>query len=290
MKAKQLFLLTIGIVAALIAIIGVASVLTLKDTVIVLTFDSEPPDAAAIQLTQEVLEQRIKAFAGVFDVRSGKVEYCKPNFIVTLRGHKAFSAFSEVLTEEGRVQLYLTADSKAHEAYDATGRIPQGYRPHEITHELVKLGTWGDTHKSEEAVLLREQPEMVICRVKAAHMARNGWFRAPVITIEFDEQQSRQFSELTKKHEGERLALAVEGEVFTAPEIQGEIPDGIVQIKNIVYFPKAERLYNLLRIGALPAPLKIVEIRPPAGTQPTVPPKSHEAPPIDTAVRTNACG
>jgi len=268
MKAKQLFLLTVCVVLLVVAVIGVASVLMVKETVIVLTFNGEAPDQATIDLTQKVLGERIKAFGGAYDLRSGKVEYCEPNFVVTLRGHKDFSFFGELLVKKNETRLHLAAGEEAHDALASTGRVPRGFRRHAITHELVKLGSWGETHKSQEAILLQEEPEMTFSRVKAVHMARNGWFREPVITIEFDQQQTARFAEITKNHVGERLAVCIEDEVFAAPEIQSEITDGVVQIKNIVYFPKAERLYNLLRIGALPAALKVVEIKPPPRREP----------------------
>ena len=268
MKAKHLFLLTVSIVLLIVAVIGAMSVLMVKETVIVLTFDGDTPDEAAVALTHKILAERIKAFGALCDVRSGTVEYGDPDFVITLRGHKDFSFFSELLLKENETRLYLVAGEEAHDALDSVGRVPEGFEQHTITHELLKLGSWGETHKTEEAILLRKEPEMVISRVKAVHMARNGWFREPVITIEFDERQSAEFAAVTKEHVGERLAVAIEGEVFTAPGIQGEISDGVVQIKNIVYFPKAEKLYNLLRIGALPAALKVVEIKPPPGEEP----------------------
>ncbi len=263
MKARHIFFLSVGGVTLLMMIIAAAGVFMLKETVIVLAFDAEPPDSYTISIVQNVLDERIKAFGSGLDVRSGKVEYFDERFVVTLRGHKDLSDFTEILLKRNRIYLHLAADDEAHERFEETGQLPKGFERHMVLHELIKLGSWGDTHKEEETILLRKQPEMDISRLKAVHMARNGWFRVPVITIEFDDSQADRFAQLTREHKGERLALSIEGEVFAAPEIQDEISNGIVQIKNIIYVPKAVRLYNLLRIGALPAELKVVEVRAP---------------------------
>jgi preprotein translocase subunit SecD len=268
MKAKHLFLLSLGIVSLLITAAGVASLFMIKTTVIVLAFDTAPAGDKAIELTTEVLRKRIKAFGSEQGVGAGKVQYRQPNFVVTLRGKQPLGSFSEVLLPRNDIRLHLAADAKAHETFEATGRVPEGFDRHVITHERVKLGSLDKTYKTEEVILLRKNPEMTIQRLKTVHMARQGWGQAPVITIEFDQQQALQFAELTRKHTGERLALAIEDEVFSAPTIQGEISGGVVQIRNIVYHPKARKLYELLHMGALPAPLRVVEITLPEGEQP----------------------
>ena len=268
MTAKRLFYLSVGVVTLLLTMMGTASVFMLRETVIVLAFDGEATDENAVVRTQEILQARIKAFGDPFDVRSGKVERGPDGFIVTLRGHKDLSAFSEVLLRNDETRLYLAAGDDVHKTFESTGTVPEGFSKFMITHERVRPGTWAETRKNEEAVLLHSKPRMAFSGVKAVHFAREGWFRRSVITIEFDDEQTKKFAELTRKHKGERLALSIEGEVFSAPTIQDEILNGIVQIKNIVYAKKARRLYNLLRIGALPVPLEVVKITPPgaAGT------------------------
>ncbi|NQT19007.1 MAG: hypothetical protein HQ592_04825 [Planctomycetes bacterium] len=264
MKARQFFYLSVGVVTLLMAVMGAASLFVLRETVIVMTFDGRTPRETDVARTQEILEQRIKAFGDLFDVRSGKVERCAEGFTVRLRGHKDFSDFSEVLLRHDQTRLYLAAAAAVHEAFEKSGTVPEGFSKFTILHERVRPGTWAETRKANEGVLLHERPEMVFSDVKAVHFAREGWFRRCVITIEFDDDQTKQFARLTSKHKGERLALCIEGEVFSAPVIHDEISNGIVQIRNIIYAKKAKRLYDLLRIGALPAPLKVLRITPPA--------------------------
>ena len=147
----------------------------------------------------------------------------------------------------------------AHNAAPA----PDGFQRRVIVHEYLKLGTMDVVQKSEEPILVRESPEMAIAHLKSAKFDRPGRDRLPVITIEFDPADATRFAEITEANKGRRLALVIDGEVFTAPKIQGAITGGVVQIQNIVSSNQAFRLYHLLRIGALPVPLKIARIQSP---------------------------
>ena len=271
MKAKHLFYLTVGLVLTLTAGAGVVSLLLTHDTVITLSFKGDPPPDEVIERAAQVLRDRIDAFGGSYGVRSGKVQYRAPNFIVTLRGQHSLHSFADEIVRTNAVQLHLGADQLAQEEFKRNGTLPPGYQEYTLVHERAKLGSWGETHKTKEQLLLNSQPEMTIDRPERTHLVAEGWNGEPIITIQFNHEQAGQFAQLTERYTGRKLAVAVEDEIFTAPTIQGPVTGGVVQIRNIVYYPRAERLHKLLKTGALPVSLKVVDITPPAPAEQSAP-------------------
>ncbi|MCR4917356.1 MAG: protein translocase subunit SecD [Alphaproteobacteria bacterium] len=83
----------------------------------------------------------------------------------------------------------------------------------------------------------------------------------PVVTTVFDSAGARRFSKLTTEHVGERFAIVLDGVVLSAPNIREPIPGGRGQISGGFTFQEAKELANLLRSGALPAPLQVIEER-----------------------------
>jgi len=83
----------------------------------------------------------------------------------------------------------------------------------------------------------------------------------PVVSMRFDTSGSRKFGELTSKNVGKRFAIVLDGEVISAPVIREAITGGNGQISGNFTFESASDLSVLLRAGALPAPLTILEER-----------------------------
>ncbi len=83
----------------------------------------------------------------------------------------------------------------------------------------------------------------------------------PVVTIRFDAAGARRFGDLTTENVGRRFAIVLDGRVISAPVIREPIPGGSGQISGNFTFESASDLALLLRAGALPAPLVILEER-----------------------------
>ncbi len=83
----------------------------------------------------------------------------------------------------------------------------------------------------------------------------------PVVTIRFDAAGARRFGDLTTENVGRRFAIVLDGRVISAPVIREPIPGGNAQISGNFTFDTASDLALLLRAGALPAPLVILEER-----------------------------
>lgn len=82
----------------------------------------------------------------------------------------------------------------------------------------------------------------------------------PVVSFKFDSNGAKKFAEVTKNNIGERLAVVLDNEVITAPQINGMI-SGSGIITGSFTIEGASELAMMLRSGALPAPLEVMEER-----------------------------
>jgi len=83
----------------------------------------------------------------------------------------------------------------------------------------------------------------------------------PVIDLEFDRQGARIFSKVTGYNIKKRLAIVLNDKVYTAPVIQTKIRNGRAMITGINDIEEAKIITIVLKAGALPVPLKIIEER-----------------------------
>jgi preprotein translocase subunit SecD len=83
----------------------------------------------------------------------------------------------------------------------------------------------------------------------------------PVVSFRFDSAGGRKFGDVTRDHVNELLAIVLDGKVISAPRIDEPILGGSGIIRGSFTVQEANELAILLRAGALPAPLEIVEER-----------------------------
>ena len=83
----------------------------------------------------------------------------------------------------------------------------------------------------------------------------------PVVSFRFNTFGGRKFAEVTSAHINERLAIVLDNEVISAPNIQTAITGGSGVITGNFTTKSANDLALLLRSGALPAPLEVMEER-----------------------------
>ena len=83
----------------------------------------------------------------------------------------------------------------------------------------------------------------------------------PVVTFRFDSAGAKRFGSATSKNVGKLFAIVLDRKVISAPVIREPILGGSGQISGSFSFQSAQDLALLLRAGALPAPLTILEER-----------------------------
>ena len=83
----------------------------------------------------------------------------------------------------------------------------------------------------------------------------------PVVSLSMNSEGSRTWSRVTGANVGERIAIVLDQKVHMAPSIREKIPGGRTQIEGFADLNEAKDLAIILRAGALPAPVNIIEER-----------------------------
>jgi len=98
-------------------------------------------------------------------------------------------------------------------------------------------------------------------RLKDARMGFDDRTGQPVINFRLDSKGAKQFSDITRANVGHPFAIVLDGKVLSAPIINEHIGGGSGQISGHFTTGQANDLAALLRAGALPAPLTVIEER-----------------------------
>ena len=88
-----------------------------------------------------------------------------------------------------------------------------------------------------------------------------GQFNQPQVSVRFDSRGARRFDRITAANVDKRLAIVLDKRIYSAPVIQERISGGTAVITGSFSDEEARDLAIVLRAGALPAPVKILEER-----------------------------
>ncbi len=81
----------------------------------------------------------------------------------------------------------------------------------------------------------------------------------PAVSMQMNSIGAKKWKNLTGANINRRLAIVLDNYVYTAPNVNGEIPNGSSQIMGNFSVEEAQDLANILKAGSLPAPTRIVE-------------------------------
>ncbi len=135
----------------------------------------------------------------------------------------------------------------------AEGVMEPGYKV------LSRVERDRDGKERQETVLVKRNPEMTGSGIRSAMVVR-GNLGEPQINFTLDDKGAVRFGEITREHIGQRLAIILDGELYSAPTIQSAIETGSGQITGQFSEKEAFELANVLQ-NPLRAPLEIVESR-----------------------------
>jgi len=94
--------------------------------------------------------------------------------------------------------------------------------------------------------------------LKKAELGFHQTTYQPLISLQFDDEGSKIFKELTARNVGKQLAIYIDGVLISAPVVQEEISGGRAQITGKFTIDEAKRLAQNLSAGALPVPIKLI--------------------------------
>jgi len=114
---------------------------------------------------------------------------------------------------------------------------------------------------SKNPFLLHRRTLLTGEHLTSAQVRIDSRFNEPYVSIEFDNRGARIFERITRTNVKKRLAIVLDDNVYSAPQIQERISGGQAQITGRFSMEEARDLAIVLRAGSLPAPVSIVEKR-----------------------------
>ena len=172
--------------------------------------------------------------------------------LVQLPGLDDPERIKRLLGKTAKMTFHLIDNRNSVEAAKA-GRMPPGSRL--LSSDDV------DSNGQSRMYLIRKRIMVSGDTLIDSQPSTDGRTNEPVVTFRFDTAGAKRFGLATSKNVGKLFAIVLDGKVISAPVIREPILGGSGQISGSFTFQSAQDLALLLRAGALPAPLTILEER-----------------------------
>jgi len=200
----------------------------------------------------EVIRNRIDAL-GVAEPLIQKAG--EDRILIQLPGVKDPERAIEIIGRTALLEFKLVNDDQGLLDKALSGEVPDGY---EVAY-LVKKDERGISREGSP-LLLEKKVELTGSGLKDAYVGidNNG---LPEVRLEFNRKGAGRFAKITGANIEKRLAIVLDGKVFSAPVIRDRIPGGKAQISGRFTMQEAKDLAIVLRAGALPAKLSIIQKR-----------------------------
>ncbi len=193
---------------------------------------------------QQLVHDALNRSAEVVRKRLNETGLTEPS--VTLHGNDAILVQMPGVSDPSEVKLLLgtTAQMQFHwQVNDA------------LVPSMTKQDAKGNAYQLEQRVAL--EGEHI---VDAAGVLSNQTGQ-PVVSFKLDSVGAKKFANMTRDNIGRVLAIVLDDTVVTAPVINSVIPGGRGEISGNFTLPEAGNVALMLRTGALPVPLNVLEER-----------------------------
>lgn len=189
----------------------------------------------AVEQAMEVLRRRVDALG---TTEPNIQRQGLDRILVQVPGLQDPQRLKQILGETAKLQFRMVADANAGDV-DMLPSQDQGGQPIPISRQIIVEG--------ED--LIDAQP---------AFDQRNS---QPIVNFRFNIRGAQRFGQATTENLGRQLAIVLDNKVISAPVIQSPITGGSGQISGNFTVEAVNNLAILLRAGALPAKMTIVEER-----------------------------
>ena len=177
----------------------------------------------------------------------------RDRILVQLPGIKDPKRAIDIIGKTALLEFKLVdEDNSLEEAL--RGNIPPG-------DEILYRIEGGPESQKKTPFLLKKRAVITGEYLTDARVQIGGQYNEPYVSLSFDSRGARLFERITGANIKKRLAIVLDDVVNSAPVIQDKITGGRAQITGRFTMEEARDLAIVLRAGALPAPVKIIEER-----------------------------
>jgi len=209
-----------------------------------------PSDAAITERIRQAVDQSIQ----IIERRVNELGLVEPTIqregasriLVQVPGLQDPSRLKEILGKTAKLDFRMVDQSMPPEQAVATHPPPDS--------EILD-GEGGTKYLIEKRVLVSGAD---LIDAQPGFDQRNS---EPIVSFRFNSSGARKFAEATQQNVGKPFAIVLDNNVISAPVIREPILGGSGQISGNFTVQQANDLSILLRAGALPAPLTVIEER-----------------------------
>jgi len=198
-----------------------------------------------IEQSIQIVERRVNELGTVEPIiqRQGT-----DRILVQVPGLQDPTRLKELLGKTAKMEFRMVDDSVSPD------QVAQGRAPPDT--EVLPSATRGEASVVVKKQVLVSGGDLI--DAQPSFDQRSG---EPIVSFKFNTAGSRKFAQATTENVGVRFAIVLDGKVISAPVIREPITGGQGQISGSFTVQSANDLAILLRAGALPAPLTVVEER-----------------------------
>jgi preprotein translocase subunit SecD len=204
--------------------------------------------ASAVEQSIEIIRRRIDETG----VREPTIQrQGTDRILVQLPGVDDPARIKSLIGRTAKMTFHLV-DDQGDMAEALAGRVPPGSL-------LLPLIEGRSEGTSERRILIRKR--VMVSGENLVDAQPTFQLGEPVVSFRFDAVGGKRFGDVTSQNVGKPFAIVLDGKVISAPRIREPILGGSGIISGSFSVTEAQDLALLLRAGALPAPLSILEER-----------------------------
>jgi len=232
----------------------------------------------AVNQSLEIIRNRIDQF-GVAEpviIRQGEDE-----IVIQLPGVKDPERALKLLGDTAQLEFKLVAESEGvnidqliaevtdsgqwsgkwqeHDEVKKLNQILRSKLPADTSIYFERFRDKQTNIETSRPILLENKVLMTGDMVKNAQVRIGGNFNEPYVSIDMTSRGGKVFAHLTENNVGRRMAIVLDGVVKSAPVIREKILGGAAQISGSFTHEEASDLAIVLRVGALPAPVDVIQ-------------------------------
>ena len=206
----------------------------------------------AVKQALETLRNRVDQFG----VSEPTLERQGANdILIQLPGVKDPQRAIALLGKTARLEFKMV-DEDANPEDAVQGKLPPGAQ---LLYERRVNPSSGVA--TEVPLVVYDKTVMTGDLISDAQVRIDSRYNEPYVAIDFNSTGAKRFDQVTAANVGKRMAIILDGTIYSAPVIRERISGGSAQISGSFTPQEATDLAIVLRAGSLPAPVKILENR-----------------------------
>ena len=174
-----------------------------------------------------------------------------------------FFSIAHLADPQGRVaDAYVLADEKSRLELMLNRPDVQKVIPNNVEFKFsAKTDKDNDGREYYKMYLVNKEAELTGGVITDANANIDPNTSQPIVNMTMNSEGATEWARITGANVNKRIAIMLDGAIFSAPVVKGKIPGGRSQIEGMADLNEAKLLEIVLKAGALPAPIDIIEER-----------------------------